>query len=620
MLTVKRIFSDGMIIQRDTENTVSGRADAGCTVTVRLLKDGLTVFSGETQCGEDCRWSVVLPPVKGSTEPYELIISAGKEKITVRDVCFGELFHISGQSNMELPMSRTRDPFGEEHIWADNPFIREFRVPVSCRFSKDATSEDFKAWEWKKAAGADTADISAAGCYFAADIFERLKVPVGLLNTSAGGAAIESFMPYEMIRKYKIHDEFLETATRENYMENTAAADMQREARWNEALGTEDFGLATSEDMKCCTVPCQVKELDGLENFSGRLFFFKETNVPDDFDTENAELILGTITDSDTAYINGVKVGETGYMYPPRYYKIPSGVLKKGKNIIAVRVEMKGGCGGFTKGKRYCIKSGSRIIHLSGEWKYAVAAKAEPLVPSTFFQGLPLALYSDMMAPAFNVKCRALVWYQGETNCGRAYLYKQMFADFIKLYRSSCGYDIPVIFTQLCGFEGMCGKDESQSWAGFRQAQLECLETEGTAMAVTVDIGEYNDLHPKNKRDVGKRLAARAGELIYGDRPTFARCTDIWAREAENGTEITLKFDNDVYLRNDRTGAFDIVFEDGIFGCTADGEQKCGRTLRLVCPHKGKLLSVRYAFQNDPREIDLYELTMLPASPFEAVL
>lgn len=607
MLELKKIYSDGMILQRETENLIQGKADAGAYVSIFISDKDEMLFSGGTAADDNGFWCISLPRFGGGYRKYVLTAECGNEKVTVNDILFGEVFHISGQSNMELPLNRTRDPFVKAKIGGDSPYIREFRAEIKSCFDPDADSYDFAGGKWTSAADDKNLEMSAAGYYFAEDIHDRLDMPVGLVNTSAGGAALEGFMPYDMIRGYEIHNDFLDEAAKEGYIENTSAEDVKREKEWTDALGNEDFGLVPSDDMKTCNVPCSIHEIDGMGEFSGRIWFFKKFNIPDNICLDDAELILGTITDSDTAYINGVKVGETGYMYPPRYYSIPDGVLKRGENILAVRMEIKGGWGGFTKGKRYCIRLGRRTVELSGQWKYAVAARAEKLKGGVFFQGLPFALYSCMTVPVLPIKFRAMLWYQGETNCGRAYIYKKMFSDFVKYYRRECGYEIPVIFTQLCNFTN--GGDTTSSWAKFRLAQLECLDVPKTAMAVTIDVGEENDLHPINKRAVGKRLAECAGYLIYGDENTFVRCVNA----AYSDGKIKLTFDKGIHLATALPRYFEAVYNDRAVSCSA--VQTGFSEITLDCAEKPE--SVRYAYLNNPANPDLLDIKLEPVSPFE---
>ncbi len=619
MLKLNSVFSNGMIFQRDTQNNVYGIADAGEKTELRLIQGGKEIFRGEGEAGADGHFRISIPPCPGSTEPYEIKVSCGNESTEIHDVYSGELFNISGQSNMELPVSRTRYPFSEPAVLKENPLIREFRVPIVSCFTPGEVSYDFpEGGAWKNAVGDNIADMSAAGYYFATDIFERLGIPVGLVNTSAGGAAVEGFMPYDMIREYGIDDEFLDEATKPGYIERRTEFDTTALQNWFDSLGTEDFGLVGSDDMKECVVPCTTDDIGELNGFSGRLFFFREFTVPESFPLDGAELIMGTVTDSDTMYINGVKVGETTYKYPPRYYPVGSGILRKGKNTIAVRVEITNGIGGFNKDKKYCLKNGCREIALSGKWKYAVAKRAERLEPGVFFQSKPLALYSTMFAPAVMLKYKALLWYQGESNVWAADHYKQMFTDFIKFYRRSIGYDIPVIFTQLCSFKGMAGENEiSDGWARLRNAQLGCLETEKTAMAVIFDIGEYNDLHPKNKYGVGKRLAYYAGGVVYGDEVVFVRC-----RNAEQKDDtIVLTFDGEVFLKNADESQFEAVFEDGTTEkLIPAANETCGDTVLLKCGHSGKIKAVRYAWDNAPEILNLYDLMLVPISTFEITL
>ncbi len=614
MLALKKLFTDGWVFQHDVKNLLAGFAVPGKTVSVSLTQNGEEVFKGMKAADRNGSWSIPIPPFKGSLDPFTLHVSCKNEEITVNDIYSGELFHISGQSNMELPMRRTKDPFGDNAPFKDYPYIREYRTEISCCFDPSARSEEFAGGIWKKAVGEDILDMSAVGYYFAVEIYERLHIPVGLMNTSAGGASIESFMPYDMLKKYEIHDEFLKEAAVGGYLESKSAEDLKREEKWTEALGTEDFGLEPTPEMKDCVVPCSTDDIEELRGFSGRVYFFRVFMLPDSFPSDNAELILGTVTDSGAVYLNGAKIGETENMYPPRYYPIEKGLLRNGINTIAVRVDIKYGKGGFAKGKRYCIRSGNRIIELSGNWKYAIAAKASALEPSVFFQSMPMALFSDMFSPAMRIRYKALVWYQGETNCGRADLYKRMFSDLVSYYRSESGYDIPVIYTQLCGYDGMLGKDDpSDSWAKFRQAQLDCLDVRRTAMAVTVDLGEYNDLHPKNKKEVGRRLAYCAGGLLYGDETIFVKCKSA-IRDDEN---IILSFNGNVYLKNIEYSEFEAVFEDGIYRCSLGEKELCGNSVTLKCAHAGNPKFVRYAWKNSPKILNLFDLRLVPVSPFE---
>ena len=517
MLYTDADISEGMIFQRDTDNPVTGGAEPLSEVRVRLVRDGKEVAAAAAFAGEDGRFRVMLPALPGGCEAYTLEVSSGSESLSFGDVLFGDVFHITGQSNMELPIYRIYDPldpskpFSGEVRTPDCPYIREFRAPIVSCFDPDTDSDHWTQGEWFASDSPRAAEMSAVGYFFARRLFDSFGIPVGLVNTSAGGAAIEGFLPASELRALGGYDEFLDRVTVPGWQERTAREDALRSEAWFKALSQGD-GIAERvlagnySEGEQTDLPWQIS------GFSGRVWLWTEFTLPQDAPLEGAMLILGTLTDGDKCFINGVPVGETGYMYPPRYYPVEAGVLKKGLNRLAVRLDICGGQGGFTPGKRWCLKlSDGRLTDLSRGWHYAEAVSAEPLVPPAFFQGMPLALYGITFAPALHRNYKALVVYQGESNCGNAGHYRELFTRFVERYRSCCGYEIPVIFTQLPEYGTV------EAWDEMRRAQQECTAIPWTAMAVTLGLGELNDLHPINKWDVGHRLAACAEQLICGE-------------------------------------------------------------------------------------------------------
>ena len=614
MLSVMRVVGSHAVLQSGRENKIFGYADALSAVGL-MISGEKSAASFSDMSDKNGLWTITIPSFEPSLSPYSFIFTCGGERLTFTDIYFGELFHISGQSNMELPLSRTLDPL-EPSTLPECEYIREFRVPINCRFGKDEEYKDFPGGEWKTANRDNASDMSAAGFYFALELFSKYRVPVGLLNTSAGGAPVEAFMPFSLLSELGFYDGFLAKCTAPDYMERTAADDAQRSRKRKAELNELD--RKAKKIYRKCTVPFNYSDSAELDGFCGRIRFRKKFTVPDDAQLDGALLILGTLTDADVTYLNGIFVGETGYMYPPRYYPVPEHILVHGGNTLEICLDISCGKGGFTKGKRYCLKLGDRVIDLSGEWEYAVTAKVPYPRPDTFFQGLPLSLYAALAAPAYNVGCRALIYYQGESNCNRPDRYAFLFRKFTELYRERCGCDIPVIFTQLCNYNDPFANG-TDCWAELRNAQLECLAVPGTDMAVTIDIGEYNELHPKNKRDVGRRLARCAMRTVYGDSsvPPDVFCVSA---ELHGKGRVLLRFtDNSrVRLNEGRLECFDLLFGDRVIQPESAEMTEDGLLLGFTSETVPGF--VRCEWRNDPGTPALYDTDGIPLSPFRAAV
>ncbi len=389
-----------MIMQSDEPNIISGTANPHAEVKITVQSDKGEKLTVKTRAEESGKWNGSIPPFSGSLRGYRIIAESEGCVINVDNVLFGDIFHISGQSNMELPLCRTVNPFVEPDF-TENNFIREFRAEIKCCFDPNAEFNDFCGGEWKIARGNALPEMSAVGYHFARTLFEKYVVPIGLINTSAGGSPIEARMPYSYLKSRKEYDDFLKKCTVAGYMERTAAEDSERERKWYEEIVRKDKiskrlidGNMEGISLKKCKIPFYFRDFEPLSGFSGRVCFFKSFGIKNNIPLQSSKLILGNMIDCDKVYVNGVKVGETGYMYPPRIYDVPAEILNREKNTVCICLEVKQQNGGFVKGKNYCLKIGGNIIDLSGEWQYAIAAWNDFLQPSVFFQGLPLCLYS----------------------------------------------------------------------------------------------------------------------------------------------------------------------------------------------------------------------------------
>ncbi|MCF8391765.1 MAG: sialate O-acetylesterase, partial [Bacteroidales bacterium] len=331
-----------------------------------------------------------------------------------------------------------------------------------------------------------------------------------------------------------------------------------------------------------------------------------------------ADLWLGRIVDQDHVYVNGKFVGTTGYQYPPRKYKINDKILKTGENTITVRVINENGQGGFIKDKPYFLAAGKDTIDLKGIWRYKPGTGMEPLGGPTFVRWKPGGLYNRMISPAVNYKIKGIVWYQGESNTNDADLYSKTFPALIKNWREKWGsVDLPFIYMQLPNFMAPTDEPTESNWAALRQAQLNTLTVSNTAMVVAIDLGEWNDVHPLNKQEPGKRLAQQAFKLAYGEKEipvspipvnqNFGKKkVEIWFENAEEG--LTSK-------NGEPLKYFELSADGKIFYKASASIKKN----RVIVWNKqiNHPVAVRYAWADNPESANLCSRDGLPASPFE---
>jgi sialate O-acetylesterase len=316
-------------------------------------------------------------------------------------------------------------------------------------------------------------------------------------------------------------------------------------------------------------------------------------------------------------YLNGKFVGTTSYQYPPRRYDVPEGILKEGKNTIVVRIINSSGQGGFVENKFYGLDFGNQTVDLQGEWRYKLGVKMEPLAGETFIRWKPMGLYNAMLAPLLKYSIKGVIWYQGEANTGRAMEYRNLFATLINDWRSKWNQgDFPFLYVQLPNFMKSYEQPTESNWAMLRESQLKTLALPNTGMAVAIDIGEWNDIHPLNKKDVGNRLALAAQKWAYGD-DKIEYSGPVYKSMRIEGNKIILSFTHTgsgLMIKGDKLNAFAIAGEDNQF-VWANAEIKENEIIvyndKITHP-----VAVRYAWADNPENANLYNQEKLPASPF----
>lgn len=615
------LISDGMVLQRNTPLTIWGWAAAGEKVTVSFHNHTYTAVTDGTG-----KWTLPLPEMKAGG-PYTMTISASNS-ITIKDILVGDVWFCSGQSNMVLNMERVKEKYPDDIAAANYPQIRNFFIPTVSDAAK--VHEDLPPGKWKAASPKDVLEFGAASYFFARGLYQQYHIPIGIINSSVGGTPIEAWISEEGLKEFP---QELQSAARfrdTGFINRMARA--QRAAPRNTNPEITDQGLTgpvkwfdTSYQPKAwknIIVPGYWAD-QGIKGLNGVVWYRKEIYLPAAIKGKAAKLFLGRIIDADQAYVNGVFVGNITYQYPPRRYQVPEGILKEGKNIIVVRVTNTAGKGGFVPDKPYYLIAGDLRVDLRGEWQYKVG---DVFVPRGGFggggpisqQNIPTGLYNTMVAGAIPYQVKGFVWYQGETNAGRPEAYRKLLPALIYDWRNKWNNpSLPFLIVQLPNFMEMQYLPSESQWAMLREAQFQSLAVPNTAMAVTIDAGEWNDIHPLNKKAVGDRLALAARKLAYGEKDLVSS-GPLFQSASVEGDKIRIHFSDTgsglVAKGDDTLHYFAIAGADKKFVWAKAKIEN--NTVVVWNEHVQNPLYVRYAWADNPDGANLYNKEGLPAGPF----
>ena len=360
-------------------------------------------------------------------------------------------------------------------------------------------------------------DFGAVAFFTASEIKRNENVPVGIYNTSIGGTPVKSWVSEKTMRSLGLHVDEYEECKNDEWVQTTIKTEAEGDMAWR-----QDADASFSEDMS--DKPKGTFNVPGFfegTELGGRclaIYFRKEFTLPAGWSDDDAKLYLGALIDSDMVYVNGEFVGETGYLYPPRIYKVPKGLLKEGKNVVEIRFLVFRREGGFMPGKEYLIKRpDGATVSLEGEWEYVVTKEMPFIENLTFFSYKATGVYNCMIYPLRRQKCKGFYFYQGESNVDEYATYKDEFEAMIKDWRELWGDDtLPFMFVQIAAFNDGNRNGYFGRRPIFTEEQRKCTELPYTAMIQAYDLGEYNDLHPTNKKEVGRRAALAAADLVYG--------------------------------------------------------------------------------------------------------
>lgn len=609
------LFSDGMVIQRNEPIKIWGWADANEKVELKFNK-----ASASSVADESGYWSVTLPAMKEGG-PYTIKVN----NKTVSDILIGDVWLCSGQSNMELTVSRVMDMFADEITSYDNDQIRYVKVPIT--YNYHAPQSDLPNCTWKSINKEDVMNYSALCYFFAKELYKTAKVPIGIVNSSLGGSPIEAWIGDEMYEDYPVIKNSLGMYRSDDYMSTSRKASGLLNNAWYGTLNAVDPGLLGNWK----SINVDVSEWEKADLFSNKwqrdadgqpaigTIWFNRTFSAEGLDiSKDATLRLGCIVDADSVFVNGIFVGTTSYQYPPRIYNVPAGTLKTSNNIITIRVITNGNAH-FVEDKPYKIVQDNSEISLLGEWNY----KRGAVMPSMPGSGLPqqmgpTGLYNAMIAPIYGAKFSGAIWYQGESNTGRTWQYADLLTNMINLWRG--GFEqpnMPFFVIQLPEFLRPRANPSESGWAQMREAQSEAIKrTENSAVITTLGTGEWNDIHPLDKKTIGNRIALAARALVYGEKIVYSAPTLQSATHQENKVYLTFDMQGGKFDTSETIKGFALAGDDGRFvwaDAKIDGNKVIVWSNQVDSPKQ-----VRYAWADNPEGANLCNTIGLPVGSFRS--
>lgn len=622
------ILTNNMVLQQKATPLLWGKAAPGKTVIIFTSWNNKK-YTAKT--GSNGEWKInVSTPAAGG--PYTVSFDDG-EVLTLENILIGEVWVCSGQSNMEMPLAGWGKitNYEQEIAAANYPDIRLLQVEQN---TSNSPLNDAKVANggWQPCSPKSVAEFSAVAYSFARNIYQNQKIPIGLIHTSWGGTIAEAWTSGSSLKKMPAFGPVVQQMQTGPKTQQDILKNYQQQLQiWQNEIIAKDPGFKqgnavwassvfNSSAWKTMKLP-NLWEKAGLENFDGVVWFRKKIMIPADLSGKDLQLSLGPVDDNDITWFNGTEVGRTEGWDKKRTYKIPGKLVKSGENVIAVRVLDGSGGGGIYGDEKQLslIASSGKTVPLAGDWLYAVAMDngAIPAMPqSPEGPNRVTVLYNAMIHPFIKYAIKGAIWYQGESNADRAYQYRELFPLMIADWRKSWGNsDFPFYFVQLANFREVKDQPEESAWAELREAQLMTLAVPNTGMAVAIDIGEANDIHPKNKQEVGRRLALIALAKVYKEDIAFSG--PVYQSHKTEGNKITLTFDHTNGGLKPGSGTvlkgFAIAGSDKKF-YWADAEI-AGNTVVVTSPQVANPVAVRYAWANNPI-CNLNNGAGLPASPF----
>lgn len=611
------IFQNNMVLQRDKEATIWGFGSAGEKVTVIFRE-----LKFQTTTDENGRWLVHLPP-QSAGGPHSITIRGESNVIELKNILFGDVWICGGQSNMQFSL----DQIG--YVPQDTAAIRQSEIRIFTAYigMDYVPSEDLKGGVWKQATAATIRNFSATGYFFGKFLYDSLDIPIGLISDNLGATSIETWMSRDALVQFPQFSGYVSDyldpgkSTKEVEADFAAIKPEWEKKYYLTGQGFDERWYLPETDTtgwKPMEVPGWWED-QGLEGYDGVVWFRRQFNLPSTFAADTLFLGLHQIDDYDITWVNGQKVGEGFGNQNWRRYKVPASLLKPKGNTLVVRVFDAGGRGGMYTHAIWWEP------FLVGTWLYRTDGTIDaikfpkPHVVNISPFSTPGVLYNANIAPLTSLSIKGFIWYQGESNAARAAEYGQLFPAMILDWRSKFGQgDLPFLFVQLSNHHPESDIPTESTWAELRAAQAGALRMKNTGMAVTIDIGDAYDIHPRNKMEVGRRLGLLALKIAYGRQvvcsgPTFSRAE-------VRSDRVILPFNpENTPVTKDKYGyirGFEVAGNDRKFHwARATIHQD---NLIITSENVKEPVAIRYAWSDNPGIIDLYNKEGLPVAPFRS--
>jgi len=618
-VTLPRLISDGIVLQRGMAVPIWGWADVGERVSVSFNGKQYNAITGT-----DKKWRVQLP-AQAAGGPFECTIK-GSNTITLKNILFGDVWFCSGQSNMEYELYKAADKYPKEIASSTNDLIRHFQVKRRIGFNPEEDIESEAGWE--PANPTTVLNFTAVGYFFARNLFEQYHIPIGLIHCSYGGTPAEAWMSEDNLTSFPSYYEKAMLYKDAALVDKLTIEAKTLGEQWLKALNAQDIGWKEgwqknaniADGWKTMEVPGLWQD-QGLNEKGGAVIWFsKKINIPTRLAGTAANLMVGNIVLRDNTYFNGVQVGTTSNRYAPRNYAIAGKLVKEGSNTITVRIINETGNGGFIPDKPYQLVIGDTVISLMGEWKFNQTASVPALNRDDVirFQVQPTAMFYGMLQPFIGTPIKGVLWYQGESNVSKAKEYQTLFPTLINSWRAAWKQgDFPFLYVQLANNNPAKKMPAESKLAELQEAQSMTLSLPNTGMAVTNDLGEWNDVHYKNKSVVGERLALVAENIVYGDKSVI-HSGPVLTSYTIKGNQVILQFSN--------VGG-GLITKDGgplQYFSIAGANKKFvwanakieGNSIIVWSDAIANPVAVRYAWADNPIGANLYNKEGLPASSF----
>ena len=619
-IKLPRLISDGMILQRDIPINIWGWAGVYEQVNVII---GNQFY--QTSANAQGEWKIQLKP-HAAGGPFEITIK-GSNEIKLKDVLFGDVYVCSGQSNMELWMGRMKYKYAKEIETVNNTQIRQFLVPDKYDFKRPLN--DLDQGTWLAANPTNILDFSGVAYFFAKEINAKYNIPVGIINTALGGSPAQAWISESALRAFPEYFNEADKYKDDQFIKSVETQNQLIAKTWYHYIDVFDKGISDNwkssklddQNWAQMTIPGYWADTK-LGNVNGVVWFRKKIKVPASMVGKPVKLELGRIVDADSVFVNEQFVGTTSYQYPPRRYELANNVLREGENEITIRVINNSGRGGFVLDKKYELTTTKDTIQLKGEWKYKLGVLATSLPSENFIRWKSVGLYNAMISPLTNYKIKGFLWYQGESNTSNPSNYSALMQTLITDWRAKWNNEnLPFLYVQLPNFMEPTKVPVESNWAELRQQQLNVMKVPNTAMAVAIDLGDWNDIHPENKLDVAHRLALLAEKNIYNEKNIVAQ-GPLFKSVKLNNEKCVLTFSeigSGLVIKGGSTlSQFQIAGADKKFKWAKAeiiNNQVVVSNNEINAP-----VYIRYAWADNPEGGKLYNQEGLPASPFSTII